>query len=75
MRTLTRTPRTRDPVHLDGRLYRIAAEAVAPEPGYWLGRENGPVVCERFVPGSAWDLVWNTATQRWEHDRRTANVA
>ncbi len=26
---------------------RIAAEAVAPEPGFWLGGDDGPVLCER----------------------------
>ena len=66
MRILTRRPRTRDLVELDGRLYRIAAEAVAPEPGFWLCRDEGPVLCERFLPRAAWRFVWDTHRQRWE---------
>jgi hypothetical protein len=71
----TRRPRTRDLVQLDGRLYRIAAEAVAPVPGFWLGREAGAVLCERFLPRASWRLVWNTARQRWERDRSAADAA
>ncbi len=71
MRIRTRRPRARDLVELDGRLYRIVAEAVAPEPGFWLGREDGPVLCERFVPRSAWVFAWDTAAQRWEPERTT----
>jgi hypothetical protein len=75
MKVRTRKPRTRDLVQLDGRLYRIAAEAVAPEPGFWLGRDDGPVFCERFLRRSSWRLVWNTASHRWEQDRSAANAA
>ncbi len=71
VRVSTRRPRTRDPVHLDGRIYRIAAEALAPEPGFWLGCEDGPVVCERFVPRSAWAFVWDARRERWEPERTT----
>ncbi len=66
-----RRPRTRDLVQLDGRLYRVAAEAVAPEPGFWLGRADGPVVCERFIARSTWTFEWNTTAQRWEPERTT----
>ena len=75
LRLPTRRPRTRDPVKLDGRLYRIAAEGVAPAPGFWLGRDDGPVLCERFLPRTAWRFVWDAQRQRWEHDGRTAHVA
>ncbi len=70
-----RRPRTRDLVQLDGRLYRIAAEAVAPEPGFWLGRDEGPVLCERFLPCSSWRLAWNAQRHRWERDRKVPDAA
>jgi len=62
--THTRRPCTRDLVQLDGWLYRLAAEAVAPIPGFWLGRDDGPVLCERFLPRSSWRLVWNASAAR-----------
>ena len=63
--THTRRPRTRDLVQLDGWLYRIAAEAVASIPGFWLGRDDGPVLCERF-------LLPLILAARLERKRRTA---
>ncbi len=66
VRANTRRPHTRDLVELDGRLYRIAAEAVAPVPGFWLGRDDGPVICERFLSRSSWPFVWNAGAEQWE---------
>lgn len=65
MNPQTRKPRNRDAVRLDGRDYQVTGEAITPERGVWLGREGGTVVCERFVPLSAWTLVWDTQAERW----------
>jgi hypothetical protein len=42
----TQRPHTRDLVHQDGQLWLIAAEAVAPEPGFCLSRDDGPVMAK-----------------------------
>jgi hypothetical protein len=64
--TTRRRPRTRDPVHLDGERWLILAEAVAPEPGFWLGRPDAEPLLQRFLPRDAWRLRWNRVAERWE---------
>lgn len=62
-------PTLRDTVELGGREYHVVAEAVRPVRGLWLGREGGAVVCQKFVPLSAWSFEWNAEERRWEASR------